>query len=116
MQVWGRTRFSTGEDAFFFNDRLTNGRLSTVSMFHGKYTLRRAPGDSQLYARRWQGNPDATFDHRFLPHPKAEKRLYLDNLIELVQTRLNTGWDGKPIPGISASRLHEINTPAWRNR
>jgi len=116
MQIWGRARFSKGEDAFFFIDTLDNGRLTPLTMFHGKYTVRRAPGEKRSYARRWQGNPDVAFDHRFLPHPKPQNRVYLDTLVEQVQSRLSVGWDGKAIPGISNTRLRAINTPAWRLR
>ena len=40
----------------------------------------------------------------------------LDDLLEQVQARLDAGWDGKAIPGISNDNLHEINTLDRRMR
>ena len=40
----------------------------------------------------------------------------LDDLLEQVQARLDAGWDGKAIPGISNDKLHEINTLDRRMR
>jgi hypothetical protein len=107
--VWGTARFSVNEDAFIFVEKLDNGRFSSFGMFNGKYTIRRAARDTRLHAMKWHGNPDEPFDHRFLPYPAPEKRVYLDALVERVESRVDTGWDGKPVPGVSMETLRKIN-------
>jgi hypothetical protein len=107
--VWGAARFSVGEDVFVFVEQLDNGRLSAFGMFNGKYTIRRAARDTQLHAMKWQGHPDEPFDHRFLPYPKPAQRLYLDDLVRQVKQRVSTGWDGKPVPGVSTETLRKLN-------
>lgn len=114
--VEGAARFSEGENVLVFLDTISEGRLTPVSMFRGKYTIRRAPGERKSYVRRWHGRLNSNYDARFLPHPPAKKRVYLDDLVDQVQARLDTGWDGKPIPGISNTRLETVNTKAWRRR
>ena len=39
----------------------------------------------------------------------AEDRVYVDDLVTRIEHRLEAGWDGRPIPGISLERLAEIN-------
>jgi hypothetical protein len=58
----------------------------------------------------WHPTNGRVFDARFLPHPAPERRVYLDDLVDRVQQRLDKGWDGKPITGISAVELKKINT------
>lgn len=116
MKVWSAARFSQGEEMLVFLDELPSGRLSPVSMFQGKFTVRRPPGEDRQIAVLFQGNPDDPYDHRFLSHPAPEKRVYIDDIMNAVETRLDTGWDGKPIPGISAERLQKINAPTLRRR
>lgn len=106
----GAAQFSVGETLFAFLHETPQGLLVPVSKFQGKYTLRRAPGETRKHALRWHGVDRDRFDHRFLPHPKAEDRLYADTLVEQVQRRLDAGWDGKPIPGIDDKTLREVNT------
>lgn len=108
MVVPGQALFSVGEKVFLFLDQ-RGERIMPVSMFLGKLTVRRAPGERRTYGRRWHPGSNERFDHRFLPHPPVDERLYLDTLREQVQTRLDTGWDGKPIPGISIERLRDVN-------
>lgn len=107
--VPGQAVFSQGESVFLFLDD-TGDHVVPVAKFQGKFTLRRATGETRQHAMTWHPNPSERFDHRFLPHPEAEHRLYLDDLRERVQQRLDRGWDGQPIPGISAERLQLINT------
>lgn len=106
--------FSVGEDVFLF---LYKGetRLSPVGMFQGKLTVRRAPGETRRHVMTWQASRSTEFDARFLPHPAPEDRVYLDDLRERVADRLDAGWDGQPIPGLSAERLQLLNTPAVRH-
>lgn len=108
--------FSQDEDVFLFLAEAKNGRLSPVSKFAGKYTIRRAPGETASYARLWEPAKGERFDARFLPHPLPEHRLYLADLRSEVQAHLAEEWDGKPIPGISAEKLSEINTHLRRSR
>ncbi len=107
--VPGSAVFSEGESVFLFLDRLGNDRLVPVGKFTGKLTLRRAPGERREFAMRWHAGRSERFDHRFLPHPPAHQRLYVNDLRERVQARLDRGWDGQPIPGLTEERLRTIN-------
>jgi hypothetical protein len=114
--VHSAARFSTGEDMVIFLDEISGDRYTPVGMFLGKYTVRRAPQEDRQHVVRFSGKPNAPYDHRFLVHPKAEDRFYLEDLIERVETRLDVGWDGQPIPGISPQRLRTVNTLDVRRR
>lgn len=116
MVVPSSARFSVGEHTLMFLAEIDHGRkLTPVGMFLGKYTIRRAPGDVREHVIRYNRTEEA-FDHRFLPYAPPEQREYLDDLLQRVETHLDVGWDGRPIPGISAQKLEEINTPARRLR
>lgn len=114
LHIEARAVFSAHEDTLVFLTQM-HGRLVPVGKFLGKYTIRRAPDVDRQYARTWHPTGQ-TFDARFLPHPAPEKRVYLDTLLERVEARLDAGWDGKAIPGISAERLQTINTADRRLR
>jgi hypothetical protein len=101
--------FSVDEDVFLFLDQLGSGRLVPASKFLGKYTVRRAPGEIDRYVRQWEGKVGEVYDARFLPHPEPSARLSLSELEQRVEDRVTSGWDGVPIPGVSAARLSEIN-------
>lgn len=116
MQVLQAPRWSIGEDVVVFLDEISGGRLSTLGLYLGKYTVRRAPGDQYPHVLRFHGRPGERYDHRFLPNPPVGKRVYLDELIDRVETRLDAGWDGQPIPGVSRERLQKVNTLEWRRR
>lgn len=116
MEVMQAPRWSVGEDVLIFVDQLENGRLSTLGLYLGKMTVRRAPGETRHYAMRWHGRPSERYDSRFLPHPPVGKRVYLDEVIQHMEVRLDQGWDGRPVPGLSREHLQMINTPAWRRR
>ena len=107
--VWGMSRFSANEDTLIFVENLDNGRMSPFGMFNGKYTIRRAARDTQHHVMKWHGNPAEPFDHRFLPHPAPEKRVYLDDMVDRIEARVTAGWDGKPVPGVSMEKLRNIN-------
>lgn len=112
----GAASFSLEEDVFVFLHRQAKGRLVPVSWTHGKYTVRRAPGERDLYVRQFEVTaPDQSFDHRFLAHPPPAARTSLSDLQERVRARLATGWDGHDIPGMRREQLEEINTPARRS-
>ena len=111
--VPSRAKFSEGEQTLLFLAEIDHGRrLTPVGMYLGKFTIRRAPQDARPHVVRFAQSGD--FDHRFLPHPPRSERLYLDDLLETVESRLQTGWDGKPIPGLSETELETINAPARR--
>ena len=107
--VWGMSRFSVNEDVLVFVEQLDNGRWTSFGMFQGKYTIRRAARDTRLHAMRWHGHPDVPFDHRFLPYPAPEKRQYLEDMVDRIEARVDAGWDGKPVPGVSMEKLRQIN-------
>ncbi|MBT3220770.1 MAG: hypothetical protein HN348_16920 [Proteobacteria bacterium] len=111
-EIAGRPVFSTGERVFLFLHESPSGALIPVAQSTGKYTIRRAPGETRHHVLRVVTGKK--YDHRFLPHPRAEDRVYLDDLVEKVQSRLDTGWDGKAIPGISLDELEKFNTTERR--
>ena len=54
LTVVGQAAFSEGEHVFLFLDKLQrSGRLVPIGKFLGKYTLRRAPGDTERHAFNW---------------------------------------------------------------
>lgn len=114
LDVPGQAVFSEHEELFVFLTRMENGRLVPVSKFQGKYTIRRAPDDTRQHVMRFHPREGVRFDARFLPHPPLERREYLDQVVERVQERLDHGWDGQPIPGLTEQRLQTINTPERR--
>ncbi|TNE84661.1 MAG: hypothetical protein EP330_28745 [Deltaproteobacteria bacterium] len=113
--VEGQARFSEGEQVLVFLDVVSHGtRLTPAAMFHGKFTIRRAAGDTDKHAMRWIDRPNAAFDAQFLPYPAPEDRIYVDDLRAQISARVTAGWDGEPIPGISEARLRQINEPQNR--
>jgi len=110
-------RFSEGEDVFLFLDSIKEGtRLVPIANFYGKYTVRRAPGTDAKIVQQWHSPNFTHYDGRFLPFPAAGERTYHSDLIADVNERLDTGWDGAAIPGISNAELLEINTLERRKR
>ena len=107
-QVHGRPVFSEGEKVFLFLQETAKGTLVPIAQSTGKFTIRRAPGESRHHVLRSSGGD--TYDHRFLPHPRPEDRVYLDELIERVQARLDIGWDGKEFAGFTSTQLQQRNT------
>ncbi len=114
LTVVGRAVFSEGERVFLFLDEIGSGRIVPLGKFLGKYTIRRASGDVRHHAMTWQARRPAEFDHRFLPHPEVERRLYVDDLRGVVAARLGVGWKGDAIPGVSPADLEARNTPERR--
>ena len=107
--VIGGAKFSAGEEGVFFLERTGNGRISTIGISQGKYTLRLDPYSRKTIAQRFSPAPGQRFDHRFLPLPEQDKRLFLTDLEATIQARVQAGWDGKAIPGTSIDRLQRIN-------
>lgn len=116
LHIEARAEFSALEDALVFLHQRDDGRLVPVGKFLGKYTVRRAPEDGRMYVRTWHPQPGLPFDARFIPHTPAAERLYLDEIEGRIESRLDAGWDGQPIPGLTVERLRQINTPERRHR
>lgn len=110
LDIEGQAVFSEHEELLVFLTEMANGRLVPVSKFQGKYTIRRAPGETRAHVMRYHPRAGLQFDARFLPHPAPEAREYLDDLVAQVQARLDRGWDGTPVPGLSPERLEQLNT------
>lgn len=110
-------RFSPDEPVLLFLSEIDHGRrLTTVDMMLGKYTIRRPAGERRLIAQQFDVPEELPYDHRFLPYPAPDRRIYLDDLLGRIEGRLDIGWQGEKIPGISAAQLTEINTPERRLR
>lgn len=115
--VEGAARFSDTEEVLLFLDTIRHGeRLTPLGMHTGKYTIRRAPGDDRRYAQRYPVDPKMKFDARFLPHPAAQDRVYVDDLEARIEAQLEKGWDGKPFAALPVDKLEAINTPDRRHR
>ena len=104
------TRFSVGEEAYFFIEQLGNGRNSVVGWFQGKFTVRVDPNSGREMVVRYNVTQDRVYDHRFIPHPQLENRVFANDLADHVMNRVIDGWDGQPIPGTSMERLMRINS------
>jgi len=102
-------RFSKGEDAVFFLETLRSGKTSIVGWYQGKFTLRMDPDTSELMLVRFTANQDRPYDHRFIPHPPIQNRVYLSDFKTRVFDQLDRGWDGKSIPGADSAKLRQIN-------
>lgn len=114
LEIEGRAVFSEQEELLVFLTETTDGRLVPVSKFLGKYTIRRAPGETRHHVMQYHPRAGLRFDARFLPHPPPEDRVYLDDLVSRIRDRVERGWDGQPVPGIRLDRLERINTPDRR--
>lgn len=102
-------RFSPGEDAVLFLERLESGRVVPVGMVQGKYTVQMDPYLRAPVAHRVTMPFSVEYDARFLPLPKNGTQLRLEDLTGQVRDRVEAGWDGQPIPGSSQERLIRIN-------
>jgi len=107
--VPGAARFSPGEEGIFFLEHLGSGRTTTVGLSQGKFTLRLDPYSREFIAQRFAPAPGQAYDHRFLPLPTEAKKLFLTDLEDSIQQRIDVGWDGLQIPGKSMERLRSIN-------
>jgi len=115
LHVAGQAVFSEGEPLLAFLHQTEDDRLVPLGKFHGKYTLRRAPGDQRVHLRRWHPVNSQPFDHRFIPHLPAERRMYLDDVEQQIRDHLAQPWDGHEIPGVDPELLKRVNTPAARS-
>lgn len=113
--VEGQAVFSEGEPLVAFLHLDDHDRYVPIGKFHGKFTVRRAPGDTESHLRRWHPKAGQAFDHRFLPHLPVDRRIYLSDVEAQVRDQLAKPWDGHAIPGVNADLLERVNTPAARN-
>jgi hypothetical protein len=116
-EVWGAARYSTDERVLLFLDEKRFGTAwGTVGMSHGKFTIRQNPaaeaiqGDSADMVVRFTLPYSRPYDARFIPNPPAAERVSLATMKAAIADRVDQGWDGKPIPGVSNEHLREINT------
>ena len=107
--VAGSAQFSPGEEGIFFLERLGSGRITTVGLSQGKLTIRLDPYSREKIVQRYAADTAKEYDHRFIPLPSAEKRVFLIDMIENIENRVEAGWDGEGIPGTSKDRLERIN-------
>lgn len=108
--VPGAAEFSVGEEnLLFLTESGPRRHLVPVGKYNGKLILRRAPGEDRLYAMTFHPDRRIAYDARFLPHLPAPQRQYLDDVLSRVQARLQAGWDGQAIPGLSVEKMLEIN-------
>ena len=102
-------RFSPGEEALFFLENNSQGRTFVVGADQGKFTIRIDPDNGEEMLVRSALSQERYYDHRFLPHPSPDKRLYMSDVEAQVVSRVAQGWDGQPIPGTSMERLERVN-------
>jgi hypothetical protein len=107
--VGGRAQFSPGEEGIFFLEQLRSGRITTVGLSQGKYTVRLDPYSQEKIAQRYVAAAGKAYDHRFIPLPEQTNRLFVVDLVSSIEKRVQTGWDGNSIPGSSNVRLERIN-------
>jgi hypothetical protein len=103
-------RYSRDEEVFLFVTEKRHGTaFGTVGLYLGKYTVKQNPLDGTPMVVRFTVPYTQTFDARFVPNPPAAERVSVDALRARVAARIEAGWDGAPIPGVSAERLRKIN-------
>ena len=102
-------RFSIGEDGYFFVEELNNGRMVSSAMFQGKFNVILDPYTRNELALRFPVDHNKFFDHRFIPLPPESARVTTDEFEQRIEQRIQDGWDGKSIPGISNEKLQRIN-------
>ncbi|MED5374724.1 MAG: hypothetical protein VX899_27140 [Myxococcota bacterium] len=103
-------RFSPGEEVLLFLETNSAGKNLVIGGDLGKYTVRIDPDNGDQMLVRATVPQNMYYDHRFLPHPPADQRIYLADVEAEVLDRVAEGWDGQPIPGTSMDRLERINT------
>ena len=107
--VEGIARFSVEEEGYFFIEHLASDRSVPVGMFQGKYNVLMDPYSQKEIVHRFPLHPSRAFDHRFIPLPPENSRTTAQNFETKIIDRVETGWDGRPIPGTSTERLERIN-------
>jgi hypothetical protein len=109
--VEGVARFSVGEEGYFFIEELESDRNVTVGMFQGKYNVRLDPYSQEEIVVRFPVHPAREFDHRFIPLPEEQNRVFVKSFELEVLESVEAGWNNISIPGVSDQKLQLINTP-----
>ena len=91
MHVEGATRFSHEEEIVIFLDELESGRISPLGMFTGKYTVRLDPYTQTNIVQRFTVAAKQSYDHRFLPLPEQDARIYLADFETQILDRVLVG-------------------------
>ena len=91
MHVEGAARFSHGEEIVIFLDELRSGRISPLGMFTGKYTVRLDPYSQSEIVQRFTVKASSDYDHRFIPLPKTDDRIFLSDFETLLIDRVQSG-------------------------
>jgi hypothetical protein len=103
-------RYSKDEEVFLFVTEKRHGTaFGTIGLYLGKYTVKQNPVDGAPMVVRFTVPYTQAFDARFVPNPPAAERVSVEALRSRVNARIDAGWDGAPIPGVSSERLHKIN-------
>jgi hypothetical protein len=90
MHVEGATRFSTDEEIVIFLDELESGRICPLGMFSGKWTVRLDPYSQTEIVQRFTVGAGENYDHRFIPLPQSEDRIFLSDFETTVIDRVRT--------------------------
>jgi hypothetical protein len=109
--VEGVARFSIGEEGYFFVEHLDSGHNVSVGMSQGKFNIIMDPHQRTEIAMRFPVHINRSFDHRFIPLPAKELRTPTEQFELSITDRVQSGWDGTPIPGTSIKRLQRISAP-----
>ena len=91
MHIEGATRFSVGEEIVIFLDELQSGRICPLGMFTGKWTVRIDPYTQSEIVQRFTVGAREVYDHRFLPLPRENDRIFLTDLENTIVDRVRTG-------------------------
>lgn len=103
-------RYSPDEEVvLFLNEKRHGTAYGSVGMYLGKYTVKVNPDDGRDMVVRFTAPWTQPFDARFVPNPPKAERVSLRAFEDGVRARVQTGWDGRPIPGIAGERLGQIN-------
>lgn len=103
-------RYSVDERVFLYLSAKRHGTMyGTVGLVMGKFTIRQNPADGTEMLVRFTRPAGEVYDARFIPHPPVAERVSLAVTEAAVAARVELGWDGRAIPGISSDRLREIN-------
>jgi hypothetical protein len=114
--VEGVARFSIGEEGYFFVEHLRSGHNVSVGMSQGKFNIIMDPHQRTEIAMRFPVHIKRNFDHRFIPLPPKELRTPIDQFELSISNRVQSGWNGTPIPGTSIERLQRISPPRMENK
>lgn len=108
--VDGAARYDEGERVFaFLAEHERHGAYTPVAMTLGKYTIRQNPSDGSDMLVQFSVPYSQDFDARFVPAPPKAERVSLSSMVSTVEARVELGWDGQPIPGVSLDHLRSIN-------